>query len=46
MCGHTRKDKIQNDCILGDIGAAPIEKKKSLLRWLCSNKAAEARCGE
>lgn len=25
MCDHTRKNKIQDDCIQGDIGATSIE---------------------
>ena len=35
MSGHTRKDKLQNNCIREKIGVAPIEKKKMemRLRW-------------
>ena len=35
MCEHKRKDKIQNDCMQGVIGAASIEKNmtKIRLRW-------------
>ena len=33
--GHTRKDKIRDDCIQGDIGVMSIEEKmiENLLRW-------------
>lgn len=27
ICGYTRKDKIQNDCVQGDINVTPIEEK-------------------
>lgn len=35
MCGHTRKDRIRNDCIRGVLGVAPIAEKitENRLRW-------------
>ena len=35
MCGHTRKDKVWNDYIQGELGVAPIEEKmiENRLRW-------------
>ncbi|KAK8936323.1 hypothetical protein KSP39_PZI013809 [Platanthera zijinensis] len=35
MCGHTRLDKIRNECIRDKIGVAPIEEKmrEARLRW-------------
>ena len=35
MSGHTRKDKIRNDCIREKVGVAPIEEKmtETRLRW-------------
>jgi len=27
MCGHIRDDKIQNDCMQGNVYEAPIENK-------------------
>jgi len=35
MCGHTRKDKIQNGVVREKISVAPIEEKmtENWLRW-------------
>lgn len=33
MCDHTRKDKIQNDCIRGEIAVVSIEGKMTE-NWL------------
>lgn len=52
ICGHTRKDKIQNECVWREIGAISTKKNNiksikvvwSLLRrvqWRCTTKASE-----
>jgi Reverse transcriptase (RNA-dependent DNA polymerase) len=35
MCGHTRLDKIRNECIRNKVGVAPIDEKmrETRLRW-------------
>ena len=40
MCGHTRKDRVQNDDIRGRVGVAPIE-EKLVQKATCST----VRCG-
>ena len=47
MCHHTKKERIPNNCIRGDIGGTPIEKMtpKQLWwfgLWTCTKKAIEA----
>jgi len=51
FCGHTRRDRVQNEAIRERIGVAPIEKKliQHRLRWFghVQRRPSEAsvRCG-
>jgi hypothetical protein len=43
-CGHTRRDRVQNDDIRDRVGVAPIEEKliQHRLRWFVQRRPPEA----